>query len=504
MRSRSKRSGVSATAATEAHRPARRGAFVTIGTRITVAFVVILAVALTLAAAVSFALVRNADTLSARNLVLAQTENLARSTEALSHRGQSETKIFEDLLPLVASVAGIKEAAIVEASPPAHLVSDQPLDIGLHTLDARTLARSAATAGVSRGIAYAAVPLFTLPASGTQKKVVVALYLARLVGATSASISYFLLAGGISLVTAAIAAAIITRRVSRRVVDAAVAARRIAAGDLSTRLELSRSDVGELGTLRDSLNQMAARLEDLRDLDRQFLLAVSHDLRTPLTSILGYAEAIMEGEVEDPTRAARVVVGEANRLDRLIGDLLDLARLDAHQFALNLDDLDAATVVSNAAASLRYAAEAASVTLVVDTDDPVAMVGDHDRIAQIVSNLIENAMRFAQTQVEVHCEATPDGYVVITVTDDGPRIAEEDRPRIFERHYSSVRRPGRSAGTGLGLTIVSELVAQMGGTVEVTSPVVDGHGTRFSVRLPAHPAAIKRPPTPSLAVQRER
>ena len=235
-------------------------------------------------------------------------------------------------------------------------------------------------------------------------------------------------------------------------------------------LDPSRSDVGELETLRDSLNQMAAHLEDLRDLDRQFLLAVSHDLRTPLTSILGYAEAIMEGEVEDPTHAARVVVGEANRLERLIGDLLDLARLDAHQFALNLDKLDAATVVSNAAASLRYAAEAALVTLVVYADDPVTIVGDRDRIAQIVSNLIENAMRFAQTQVEVRCEATRDGFVVITVSDDGPGIAEEDRPRIFERHYSSVRRPGRSAGTGLGLTIVSELVAQMGGTVEVESP----------------------------------
>ena len=483
----------------------RRGAFLSIGTRITLSFVIILAVALTFAGIISFALVQNANTENARDLVLAQTENLARSTEALSHRGESETKIFTELLPFVATVAGIKQAAIIEASPPALLVSvDQPLDIGSHALDVATLARGRTTSGVSQGIAYAAVPLFTLPASATQKKLVVALYLARLVGATSASISYFLLAGGISLIAAAIAAALITRRVSRRVVDAAVAARRIAAGDLSTRLDPSRSDVGELATLRDSLNQMAAHLEDLRDLDRQFLLAVSHDLRTPLTSILGYAEAIMEGEVEDPTHAARVVVGEANRLERLIGDLLDLARLDAHQFALNIDKLDAATVVSNAAASLRYAAEAALVTLVVYADDPVTIVGDRDRIAQIVSNLIENAMRFAQTQVEVRCEATRDGFVVITVSDDGPGIAEEDRPRIFERHYSSVRRPGRSAGTGLGLTIVSELVAQMGGTVEVESPLADGHGTRFAVRLPADPAPIRQATTPSLAVQRER
>jgi two-component system, OmpR family, sensor kinase len=484
----------------------RRGSFLTIGTRITLAFVVIMAVALTLAGVVSFALVSNADTDNARNLVLSESENLARSTEALSHKGQSETKIFTELLPLVAQVAGIKEAAIVEVSPPASLVSAvPPLDIGKGVFGTRTLASDHPTSGVYQGIAYAAVPLFKVPpASKTQREVVVALYLARLVGTTSASVSYFLLAGGISLVAAAVAAALITRRVSRRVVDAAVAARRIAAGDLSTRLDPARSDVGELETLRVSLNQMAARLERLRDLDRQFLLSVSHDLRTPLTSILGYAEAIVEGEVEDPTRAARVVVGEANRLGRLIGDLLDLARLDAHQFTLNLDSIDASLAVSQAAASLRYSAEAVGAVLVVEADDPAPIIGDRDRIAQIVSNLIENALRFSQHRVEVRCELAADGRVVISVTDDGPGVAEEDRPRIFERHYSSLHRPGRSAGTGLGLTIVQELVAEMGGTIDVVSPVAEGHGARFSVKLPSDPRLIRRASTPSLAIQRER
>lgn len=484
----------------------RRGPFVGIGARITLSFVVILAVALTLAGVVSFALVRNADIRNTRNLILAQAEHLARGTEALSHRGQSETKLLYDLVPLVASVAGIKEVAIVEASPPASLISAEPrLDIGKHVLDARMLARDHATSGVTRGIAFAAVPLFSVPpASRNEHELVVALYLSRSVGTSSASVSYFLLAGGISLAAAALAAALITRRVSRRVVDAAVAARRIAAGDLSTRLDPSRSDVGELETLRTSLNQMAARLEQLRDMDRQFLLSVSHDLRTPLTSILGYAEAIVEGEVEDPTRAARVVVGEANRLERLIGDLLDLARLDAHQFALNLDEIDASATVSQTAASLRYAAEANHVALVIDANESATIVGDRDRIAQIVSNLIENALRFAQQRVEVHCEATSDGFVVISVTDDGPGVATEDRPRIFERHYSSSRRPGRSAGTGLGLTIVKELVAEMGGSIELTSPVADDHGTRFEVTLPSDSRRISRGSRPSLVVQRER
>jgi signal transduction histidine kinase len=483
----------------------RRRLRLTIGSRITLAFVIILAVALTGAGYVSFILVRNADATNARNLVLNQTEALARSAQDLSSAGQSESHLFKEVLPLVASIAGIKRASILEASPPAKLISAAPpLDIGRHVLNARILATDHATSGVNHGIAYAAVPLFTVPpATPHEERIVVALYLSHLVGTSTASVSYFLLAGGISLVAAAAAAALVTRRVSRRVVDAANAARRIAAGDLSTRLDPSRSDVGELETLRASLNQMAARLEDLRDLDRQFLLAVSHDLRTPLTSILGYAEAIVEGEVEDPVRAARVVVGEANRLERLIGDLLDLARLDAHQFALNLDTIDASSEVAQAAAAHRYAAEAAGVAMQVDTAERAPIVGDRDRIAQIVSNLIENALRFADHRVEVRCEVTTDSRVVISVSDDGPGIADEDRPRIFERHYSSVARPGRAAGTGLGLAIVAELVDQMRGEVEVTSPIYDGHGTRFEVKLPRNPRNLRRA-APSLAIQRER
>ena len=170
---------MSATASTDGSRRTRRGSFLTIGTRITLAFVVILAVALTFAGFVSFALVRNADTANARNLVLAETENLARSTEALSHRGQSETKIFSELLPLVATVAGIKQAAIIEASPPSMLVSaEPPLDVGPGALDTRKVAHDVATSGVYQGVAFAAVPLFTVPASKPQHEIVVALFLA--------------------------------------------------------------------------------------------------------------------------------------------------------------------------------------------------------------------------------------------------------------------------------------------------------------------------------------
>jgi two-component system sensor histidine kinase BaeS len=242
--------------------------------------------------------------------------------------------------------------------------------------------------------------------------------------------------------------------------------------------------------LSAALNQMAARLEDLRDLDRQFLLSVSHDLRTPLTSIRGYAEAIAEGVAPDTARAASVVVAEAIRLERLIGDLLDLARLDAHQFSLQLARLDAGAVVAEAAEALRYEFDAAGVALDVQAADGSWVEADADRLGQIVTNLAENALKFAAASVVVSC-APAAGTVAITVADDGPGIDPKDLGHIFERHFSSSRYPARAAGTGLGLAIVAELVAAMQGELAVTSPADAGHGTRITVSLAGLDRAIR-------------
>ena len=229
---------------------------------------------------------------------------------------------------------------------------------------------------------------------------------------------------------------------------------------------------------------MAAHLEDLRDLDRQFLLSVSHDLRTPLTSIRGYAEAIAEGVTPDAAQAASVVVTEAIRLERLIGDLLDLARLDAHQFSLHVDSLDAGVAVAAAAGALRYEFDTAGVELRISAAPGTMIAADRDRLGQVVANLVENALKFAARTVAV--SVTEDAArVAVSVTDDGPGIDAADLPHIFERHFSSSRFSARSAGTGLGLAIVAELVAAMGGELAVVSPVEGGHGTRITVSLTA-------------------
>jgi two-component system sensor histidine kinase BaeS len=212
-------------------------------------------------------------------------------------------------------------------------------------------------------------------------------------------------------------------------------------------------------------------------------MSISHDLRTPLTSIRGYAEAVAEGAADDDEsrkRAAAIIGAEARRLERLVADLLDLARLDAREFSLHPRLIDVGEVVTGAAEALQPAAGEAGLQLLCRRlDGPLPAEIDPERLGQIVANLVENALKYATTTVEVSVGAVPSGRIQIVVVDDGPGIAPEELPRVFERLYTSRRQPGRKVGTGLGLAIVRELVGAMGGAVEAAR-TPEG-GTRFVV-----------------------
>ena len=256
---------------------------------------------------------------------------------------------------------------------------------------------------------------------------------------------------------------------------------------------------------------MAQSLEDGRARERHLLLAVSHDLRTPLTSIRGFAEAIQDGAIEDDGQAADVIIAESRRLERLVGDLLDLTKLEAHQMSISLRPTDAAEVVATTAEGFRPAAAKSGVTIVVQVpgvEEPAGtpagaaaprspgfpspgfpVAADPDRLAQLLANLFENALTFAHTSVTV--TMTHDlvaGACVITVVDDGPGIAPGDLTRVFERFYRADRGPNRKFGSGLGLAIVAELATAMGGTVRAESPVTFDGGSRFVVTLRCWPA----------------
>ncbi len=269
-------------------------------------------------------------------------------------------------------------------------------------------------------------------------------------------------------------------------------ARAIAAGDLEARVGLPGTDVDdELAAVGRAIDTMAAELSRHRSLERAFLMSISHDLRTPLTSIRGYAEALAEGAADDEEsrrRAALIIEAEARRLERLVADLLELARLDAREFSLHPGPVDAAEVARHAALALQPAAQESGLQLVVDAGDgpePAAMaMADPERLAQVVANLVENAIKYAATTVEVATRTVSGGKTIeIAVADDGPGIDPGDLPRVFERLYTSRHQPGRKVGTGLGLAIVRELAAAMGGRVDVGS-TPEG-GTRFVVSLAA-------------------
>jgi two-component system sensor histidine kinase BaeS len=298
--------------------------------------------------------------------------------------------------------------------------------------------------------------------------------------------SFLLAAAGALAVSIAIAFWL-ARRMTRPVRDIEAAARRLAAGDLTARATVNDHTDDEIASLAMTLNRMAGELEQARGAERAFLLSISHDLRTPLTSIRGYAEALADGTLDDGdpdarARAASVIMAEARRLERLVRDLLDLSRLDSREFSLHPRACDAAAVVADAAEAFAPAANDMGVSLAVDRNGAIAADLDADRLAQVVANLVENALKYANAKVAVVVRSD-DGAIEVSVVDDGPGVADEELTRVFERLYTGRDTPGRAVGTGLGLAIVRELAHAMGGSARAARDT--NGGARFVVRVPA-------------------
>jgi two-component system sensor histidine kinase BaeS len=285
-------------------------------------------------------------------------------------------------------------------------------------------------------------------------------------------------------VLAAAAAFFLARRIVRPVARVAAASRSLAAGRDPEPVPVEGA--AELETLAVAFNDLAEQLARAREAERSFLLSVSHELKTPLTAISGYAEALREGAVA-PDDAAETIVAEAERLARLVGDLLDLARMNRTDFAVHPAEVDLAEIAGDAVRRYEQQAAAFGVSLAAISDGPARAVADADRVLQVVSNLVENALRLTPPGGEVRVVSEPGR---LCVEDTGPGLAGDDRDHAFERFYLHSRYGReRPVGTGLGLAIVKELTQAMGGTVEVTSE--PGRLTVFSVRLPVRAVAAE-------------
>lgn len=281
------------------------------------------------------------------------------------------------------------------------------------------------------------------------------------------------LAGGL---LAAVAAFVLARRIVRPVARVAAASRSLASGTHPDPVPVEGA--AELASLARSFNDLAQQLARAKEAERNFLLSVSHELKTPLTAIAGYAEALREQAI-NPEAAAETLVLEAERLQRLIGDLLDLARMNRTDFSVRTSEIDLAEVASDAAQRYQQQAAAFGVSLVAVSDEPSLAMGDADRMLQVVSNLVENALRLTPSGGEVRVVTAPG---TLRVEDTGPGLRAEDCERAFERFYLHSRYGReRKVGTGLGLAIVQELTRAMRGEVEVVSE--PGRRTVFMVRL---------------------
>jgi two-component system sensor histidine kinase BaeS len=302
-----------------------------------------------------------------------------------------------------------------------------------------------------------------------------------------------LVIGGLMGMTLAAAVAFwLARRIARPVGRVAEAARKLP--DASVPEPLPVEGPTEMRSLAASFNDTAVQLERARAAERQFLLSVSHELKTPLTAIRGYNEALRDGAVgvEETTET---IAREAERLERLIRDLLDLARMNKSEFSVHTEPIDLAVAAEETVRRYEPAARGFGVDLEAVADAPAPANGDTDRILQVVGNLVENALRITPSGGRVRVGATPGE---ITVEDTGPGLRAEELPHVFERFYLHERYGReRSVGTGLGLAIVKELAEGMGGSVSVESE--PGRGTRFRVRLPSAPRPAARAGEPALS-----
>jgi signal transduction histidine kinase len=451
----------------------------TLAGRIAVVSVAAVLVAAAVAAIVSFGLLRPDAQSQARQALaqqadVAQTLLVGRSQPPLQGlRALRAQKTAAALLTARGRVAGDRLARLGLGSHASDLAAGKSLSYNT-SVDGRAVLVEARPLGNGTGIV-----------------------LAKTVGdATQAAQSLLrreLLALLIGVAVAGLGAVILARRLAAPLSRVADAARRLASGQRSVRVE--PEGPVEVAEVAEAVNELAAALETSEGREREFLLSVSHELRTPLTAVRGFGEALADGVSEDPREAGRVIVSESGRLERLVADLLDLARLGAADFHLTPVAVDLVDLTRSAATV--WSARCAEVGVPFRTElpgppvDQLLVVTDGVRLRQIIDGLLENALRVTPAGAPIALAlsiaeepgSVPARRAVLEVRDGGPGLSAEDRSVAFERsalwsRYRGVRR----VGTGLGLALVKALSDRLG--LRCTVGVAPEGGASFRVEAP--------------------
>ena len=297
----------------------------------------------------------------------------------------------------------------------------------------------------------------------------------------------------VGLAVAVVIGLLAARRLTRPLRRAAQAAERLSTGEREVRLDSSGPD--EISDIAVSLNQLGDSLALSEGRQRDFLLSVSHELRTPLTAIRGYAEALSDGLVSDPPEVGSAVVGETRRLERLVADLLDLARLGAVDMSIELTETDLSDLVNQTAQAWSGRFDQAGVLLRLEVpEEPVVVRADPERVRQILDNLIENALRMTPEGQPVVLAITRAGqYGALSVRDGGVGLTKDDMAVAFEPAALFSRYQGvRKVGTGVGLALVGRLADRMAGVAQGWA-APEG-GAAFGVWLPLASVAVSARP----------
>ncbi len=286
----------------------------------------------------------------------------------------------------------------------------------------------------------------------------------------------------IAIVSAAVVSLAVAARIAGPIGALVRAAGRIAAGHYAERVPIPAPD--ELGELATSFNEMASSLESTERRRLQLVGDVAHELRTPLTTLDGYLEGLEDGVIAPTDETWRLLRSETGRLTRLVNDLSELWRAEAHQLPLRIEDVDAAAVAAEAVE--RFGALAAPRGIRVDLQGgPAACRADRDRVSQVLANYLSNALRHAPDgSVVVVATSAADGKVLVAVTDQGPGLAPDQLEAVFERFYRiDAARSRAGGGSGIGLAIVRALAGAMGGHAWAES-AGRGTGATFVLELP--------------------
>ncbi|MFQ5616104.1 MAG: sensor histidine kinase [Anaerolineales bacterium] len=291
--------------------------------------------------------------------------------------------------------------------------------------------------------------------------------------------------GGIAVVLAVILSILMARWIAAPLKRMAQAARAISVGQYRPILLEGPNEVQQLA---QAFNEMVERVQASQQSQRDFVANVSHELKTPLTSIQGFAQAMLDGTVDNPQgirQAAGVIYNEAGHMHRMVVDLLDLARLDSGTAGFQRAPVDLIALLRRIVEKFATQATQSRVNLASELQPLPVLIGDGDRLTQVFTNLVDNALKHTPAGGRVAVRARQVGdKVEISVADTGPGIPREEHKRIFERFYQldKSRAGGRGRGAGLGLAIAHEIVQAHGGHISAQSE--PGQGSSFVVKLP--------------------